>query len=108
MQQKAIIVLAVLVAMAASVAGVFYWVSSERGAQTAEATASVISAESEYRNRKHATVVMLSYPTPSGIVQGRARITDVQADEFPAGREVRVCYDPSDTTNVRVTDGPCG
>ena len=90
------------------IAAIFYYVAKTRAAQTAEAMAVVVSAERDSKKGEDDTLLTLSYQAGSGQAQARARIDGVRMDEYPAGRQVRICYDPSDTSSVRVSDGPCG
>lgn len=102
------IVIALLLVGAAFMAAIFYLASARSAAQTAEALATVVRSEREAKKGDDDTIVTLSYPTGTGEAQGRARVDGVRMAEFPAGRQVRVCYDPSTTTSVRIADGPCG
>ena len=108
MQRNTKIVIALLVVTAIFIAGVLYYGSRIRAAQTAEAMATVVRAEREVKKGDDDTILILSYPTSSGEAQGRARIDGVRMAEYPAGRQLRVCYDPSSSSSVRVADGPCG
>ena len=102
------IVIGLLVVGAIFMAAIFYFASARSAAQTAEAMAIVVRAEREAKKGDDDTILILSYPTGSGEAQGRARIDGVRMAEYPAGRQLRVCYDPSETSSVRVDDGPCG
>ena len=102
------IVIALLLVGAIAIGAIFYFAAARNAAQTAEAMAVVVAAEREEKKGDDDTIVILSYRTESGETQGRARVDGVRMDEYPAGRQVPVCYDPSNATSVRVADGPCG
>ena len=101
------IVIGLLVVGAIVIGALLYFAAARGAAQTAEAMASVVSAEREAKKGDDDTILNLSYPTPTGQARARARIAGVHSEEYPAGRQVRICYDPSDNSSVRVDDGPC-
>ena len=102
------IVMALLLVGAIFLAAIFYYASVRSAAQTAEGMATVIRAQREVKKGDDDTILILAYQTATGPAQGRARINGVRMAEYPAGRQLRVCYDPSDTSSVRIADGPCG
>lgn len=108
MGKNAKIVIAIFLVTATVIGAIFYYASVISAAQTAEGMATVIRAEREVKKGDDDTILILSYQAGSGEAQGRARIDGVRMNEYPAGRQLRVCYDPADTSSVRVDDGPCG
>ena len=108
MRRNTKIVMALLLVGAIFLAVIFYYASVRSAAQTAEGMATVIRAQREVKKGDDDTILILSYPTSSGQAQGRARIDGVRMGEYPAGRQLRVCYDPANSSSVRVDDGPCG
>ncbi|HYI41175.1 MAG TPA: DUF3592 domain-containing protein [Allosphingosinicella sp.] len=108
MSRNTIIVMALLVLGAVFVGAMVYFASLTRKAQTAEGTATVVRAEREAKKGDDDTILTLSYRAGARVVQGRARVEGVHVDEYPAGRELRVCFDPANPSSVRLEDGSCG
>lgn len=108
MSRNTKIVIALLVVLALFLGWLAYMSMVRSAAQTAEAAATVVNAERERKRGDDDTILTLSYDAAGAAVQARARIEGVRMDEFPAGRQVRICYDPADTSSVTVTDEPCG
>lgn len=108
MQNNSKIVFALLLVGLAAGGVLFYLAASRSGSQTEEATATVITAARESKRGDDDTILTLSYQAGRTVAQARARIDGVHASEYPAGRQVRICYDPDDTSSVRVENGRCG
>ena len=108
MSRNAKIVVALFVVLAIGLGILFYSASVENAAQTAEATATVLRAEREAQRGDDNTILILSYQAGSAVTEARARVQGVHMDEYPAGRQLRVCYDPANPSSVRLDDGPCG
>jgi hypothetical protein len=81
--------------------------ASRSSAQTVQALARVVKAEREVKGGDDDTIVTLAYSMRSESVQGRARVDGVRLQEYPAGRQVVVCFDSDNPTSVRIADGPC-
>ncbi|HEX8640564.1 MAG TPA: DUF3592 domain-containing protein [Allosphingosinicella sp.] len=108
MSRNTKIVIGLLVVLALFLGWLAYTAMAQKAAQTAEATATVVDAERERKRGDDDTIVTLSYEAGGAPAQARARIDGVRMGEYPAGKQVRICYDPSDRSSVRVTDEPCG
>jgi Protein of unknown function (DUF3592) len=108
MSRNTKIVIAILAVLAVFVAVLGYWASARRAKQTAMAMATVVSAEREVKKGDDATLITLSYPAGSATVQGKARVNGVHLEDYPAGRQMRICYDPADVKSLRIEDGACG
>jgi hypothetical protein len=102
------IVVALMAVLAVFLGAVFYMGAKRDAAQTAEATAIVVKAERERQRGDDNTILTVAYSASGTVAQARARLDRVRMHEFPAGRRVRICYDPNDLESVRVEDGACG
>ncbi|MCP3734246.1 hypothetical protein M9979_05065 [Sphingomonas sp. RP10(2022)] len=102
------IVIGLLVVGAVFVAVMGYLASVRRAKQTAQATATVVATATAAKRGADDTIVILAYRAGTVPAQGRARISGVHTSEFPAGRQVAICYDPADTRSLRIAKGPCG
>jgi hypothetical protein len=102
------IVIALLAVAAAVIGGTFYYAGTISAAQTAEAVGTVVRAEREVKRGDDDTIVILSYQAGGVETQGRDRVGGVRMHEYPAGRQLPVCYDPANPSSVRIADGPCG
>ena len=67
-----------------------------------------MNSEREVKKGDDDTIITLAYSFAGEGVVSRARIDGVHVSEYPAGRQVVVCYDPDDPTSVRISDGQCG
>lgn len=109
MSRNTKIVLALLAVIVVFVGGLGYWASARRAKQTAAALATVVSAERERKKGDDDTIVNLTFPAAGGgVAQGKARVSGVHLEDYPAGRQIRICYDPADPRSLRVDDGACG
>jgi uncharacterized protein DUF3592 len=108
MSRNTKVVIGLLVVLALFLGWIAYMSMARTAAQTAEARATVVAAERERKKGDDDTILILSYRAGGAATQARARIDGVRMDEFPAGRQVRICYDPADPSSVSVTDAPCG
>lgn len=105
------IVLGILMLGAVAVGLIGYWASARRAHQTMAATATVIGAKWEKKTGKRGkdyVLLTLSYNAGTILAQGRARVSRSHPELYPAGRAVRICYDPDNLTSIRQDDGPCG
>ncbi len=110
MSRNTKIVIAILVVLAFFVALMGYWATMRRAKQTATAIATVVSAEKETKSGSRGTdntIVTLSYRAGATMAQARARVSGVRLEDYPAGRTVRVCYDPANVSSLRIDDAPC-
>src|SRR3712207_5578507 len=94
MSRNTKIVIALLVVLALFLGWLAYMSMARTAAQTVEATATVVGAERERKRGDDDTIVTVSYDAGGARVQARARIDGVRMEEYPAGRPVRICYDP--------------
>ncbi|HET9511980.1 MAG TPA: DUF3592 domain-containing protein [Sphingomonas sp.] len=101
-----------LIGVCAAVVGLIgAYVSHIRAGQTTAATATVISTKLEKKtgkrgkNRLVSTVSYMAATTPA---QAKAEVTGTDPAVYPAGRTLRICYNPDDTGSIREDDGPCG
>ncbi|MES2989549.1 MAG: DUF3592 domain-containing protein [Pseudomonadota bacterium] len=111
MSKNTKIVIGLLAVCAVFVGLIGYWATMRRAGQSEAVMATVVSAERETgtgKRKKENTIVTLSYLAGSATANGRARVSGVHISEYPAGRSVRICYDPKNTTSIRIDDGPCG
>lgn len=111
MSRNTKIVLAILAVGAVAVGLLGYWASVRRAKQTMAATATVIGARWETRTGKRGkdkVIVTVSYSAGTTLAQGNIRVSRSHPERYPAGRAVRICYDPTNTTSIRKDDGPCG
>lgn len=98
-----------LLALGVVILGGFYYLARARAqAQTVAAVGTVVSAKREGRSGKHKTIVTLSYRAGAVEAVGRHRVGGSHEDEYPAGRQLPICYNPADTTSLRIANGPCG
>ena len=103
------IVIVLLLVGALSTGTLLVMAASRSSAQTVQALARVVTAEREVKKGDDDTIVTLAYANASEEVQGRARVSGVHVEEYPAGRQVVVCYDPANPVSVRLAeDQPCG
>ena len=108
MSRNTKIVMALLVLAVVVIGSMVYFASLTRKAQTAEGVATVVRAEREAKKGDDDTILTLSYRAGSQVVEGRARVDGVHVAEYPAGRELGVCFDPANPSSVRVKQGSCG
>jgi hypothetical protein len=108
MSRNTKIVLAILALGVVVVGLIGYWASARRAAQTASAVATVVSVKTAARKGEDDTIVSLSYRAGSAAASGNARVRGVHQDAYPAGKQVRICYDPANTKSLRIEDGTCG
>ncbi len=108
MSRNTKIVIALLVVLAVIVGGLFYLARARAGAQTSAATGTVVSAERTGRAGKYKTYITFSYNAGTVAATGRDFVGGDQVDEYPAGRQLPICYNPADTTSLRIANGPCG
>ncbi len=108
MSKNTKIVIALLAVFAVALGVLAVMAGNRSAGQSAAATATVVEALRERNRGDDDTVVVLSYPAGGATAQGRARVSGVHVEDYPAGRQLPVCYDPKDTASVRIADGPCG
>jgi hypothetical protein len=108
MSRNSKIVIAILAALVVFVGIIAWWAMGRRAKQTAVATATVVSAQREEKRDDDDTLLTLSYSAGSAPAEGKARVHGIHLEDYPAGRRLRICYDPGDTRNLRIDDGPCG
>ena len=108
MKRNTKIVIGLLVVLAVALGAIGYWAMQRKASQTAAATATVVGTEVSGRSGKRSTVVTFSFQTAAGPAQGRDRVRGDHASDYPAGRQLRVCYDPANPNSLRMANGPCG
>ncbi|RYD58120.1 MAG: DUF3592 domain-containing protein [Sphingomonadales bacterium] len=111
MSRNTKIILAILAVGAVFVGLMGYLANARRAGQSVAAQAIVLSAERELpsgKRKKENTIVTLAYAAGTAQAQGRARVDGPHLADYPAGRTVRICYDPSNTSSIRIEEGACG
>ena len=109
MSRNTKIVVILLLVGALAVGAILFMAMRRSSAQTVQALARVVKAEREVKKGDDDTIVTLVYSNRSEGVQGRARVDGVHVDDYPAGRQVAVCFDPENPSSVRIADDrPCG
>jgi Flp pilus assembly protein CpaB len=108
LSRNAKIVIVLLAVLAVFIGAMGYMAAKRDAAQTAEAMATVVRAERERKRGDDDTIVVLSYQAGGAATEARARVDGVRMSEYPAGRQVRICYDPNDPANIRIAEGSCG
>lgn len=111
MSRNTKIVIALMVLCAIIVGIIGYWAEARRAKQTVATMATVVGAEKESRSGKRGkehTIVILSYRAGTMTAQGRDRVNGVHLEDYPAGRLLRICYDPDNLKSLRIEDGACG
>ena len=107
MSKNTRIVIGILAVLVVFVGALGYWANARRAKQTAAAVATVMSAKQEEKKGTDNTILTISYVAGAETVQAKARVTGVHMAEYPAGRSIRICYDPANLQSLRIDDGPC-
>jgi len=108
MSRNTKIVIGILAVLVVVVGMLGYWASQRRAKQTAAAVATVAGVERDEKRGDDDTIVTLSYRAGAAMAQGRARVRGVHLEDYPSGRQIRICYDPANVESIRIDDGPCG
>lgn len=96
------------IALLAVILGLLWCLSAMRiGNQTASAMATVAEVKREAKSGTDDTIVTLSYQAGAATAQGKVRVRGLHLEDYPVGRQVRICYDPANLKSVRIDDKPC-